>query len=72
VLIRGGYTRLEQSLIDAGHADAVDRERQALQDILHGPLTGIVERELGRPVETVMSAANDDPDLQVEIFVLGH
>lgn len=70
VLLRGGFTIAEQTLYEGGHQRSVRDSRHALQDTLEGRMTGIIEELAGRRVVAFMSASHQDPDLQVELFLL--
>ena len=70
VLLRGGFTIAEQTLYEGGHQKSVRDSRHALQDTLEGRMTDVIEEITGRKVVAFMSASHQDPDLQVELFVL--
>ena len=70
VVLRGGFTAVEQTLLDAGHTEAVLRQRQLFATVMRERFTAIVEAETGRPVSAHMSAGHQEPDLLAEIFVL--
>ena len=70
VLLRGGFTIAEQTLYEGGHQKSVRDSRHALQDTLQGRMTDIIEELTRRNVVAFMSASHQDPDLQVELFLL--
>jgi uncharacterized protein YbcI len=70
VVLGGGYTEAEQTLYERGRAEDVRAYRTALQDALSEDMAGEVEALTGRTVVAFMSTSHQDPDLQVEIFVL--
>ena len=70
VLLRGGYTLAEGTLFEAGRWLDVRTSRHAFQDTMEGRFSAELERMTGRQVHAFMSASHQDPDLQVEIFVL--
>ena len=70
ILLRGGFTLAEDTLFEAGKWLDVRASRHAFQDTMEGHFTGELERMTGRRVHAFMSASHQDPDLQVEIFVL--
>jgi uncharacterized protein YbcI len=70
VLLSGGYTAVEKTLIDAGKAEAVAEQRAALQDVLRPRFKQIIEEEIHREVVAFMSTTHQDPDLNAELFVL--
>jgi uncharacterized protein YbcI len=70
VILEGGYTRSEQTLLEHGHSNEVTQSRAAMQDSVEAELRAAVERILGRSVRSFMSANDPACDLQAEIFVL--
>ena len=69
-LLRGGFTRVEQTLREGGHGDDVIRQRMAFQDVMRDRFTEVVEDATGRRVIGFMSGNQQDPDMICEIFVL--
>lgn len=65
------YTAAERTLIAAGQAEHVRRTRALHQEALEGEYKATVERILRRPVIAFLSAAHVDPDVAVEVFLLG-
>lgn len=70
VLMRGGYSRLEDTLFEDGKFLDVRATRHAFQDTMEGRFTEVIERLTGREVAAFMSASHQHPDLQMEVFVL--
>jgi uncharacterized protein YbcI len=70
VLMRGGFSRLENTLFEDGKWLDVRRMRHTFQDTMEGRYTDVVERLTGREVAAFMSASHQRPDIQVEMFVL--
>jgi uncharacterized protein YbcI len=70
VLLRGGFTRVEETLMRDGRGEAVHRQRDAFQQVMHDRFIEVIEDELGRKVAAFMSTSHQDPDLLAEIFVL--
>ena len=70
VLLRGGFTIAEHTLYEGGHQKSVRDSRHALQDTLEGRMSDIIEELTPRKVVAFMSASHQDPDLQVELFLL--
>jgi uncharacterized protein YbcI len=70
VLLSGGYTQAEKTLIASGRQDVVSAQRAAFQDAMYPLFRQVVEEELRRPVIAFMSATHNDPDLNVELFIL--
>jgi len=69
-LLRGGFTRVEQTLLDGGRGTAVIEQRMAFQDVMRDRFTAVVEQATGRPVIGFMSGNQQDPDMICEVFVL--
>ena len=69
-LLRGGFTRLEQTLLEGGHGDDVIRQRMAFQQVMRTRFEQVVERATGRKVVGFMSGNQQDPDMICEVFVL--
>ena len=69
-VLRGGLTRAEQTLLAAGHPDAVRRGRHMLQSALREDFVEAVETLTGRRVIGFMSGNAPEADMSVEVFVL--
>jgi uncharacterized protein YbcI len=69
-LLRGGFTRVEQTLLEGGHGDDVISQRMAFQDVMRERFEQVVERATGRRVVGFMSGNQQDPDMICEVFVL--
>ena len=69
-LLRGGFTRVEQTLREGGHGDDVIRQRMAFQDVMRERFTTVVEDATGRQVIGFMSGNQQNPDMICEIFIL--
>src|SRR5256885_2465425 len=69
-LMRGGFTRAEETLIESGRADLVHEQRQGFQAALRHEFTGAISEITGRQVIAFMSNTHADPPLIVELFVL--
>ncbi len=70
VVMRGGLTTAERTLIDVGEEDKVREFRQVFQNQMALKLTGLVEELTGRKVLTYQSQIMFGPDRVVEMFVL--
>jgi uncharacterized protein YbcI len=70
VLMRGGFSRLENTLFEDGKLLDVRSMRHAFQDTMEGRFTEVIERLTGREVAAFMSASHQRPDLQMEVFIL--
>jgi uncharacterized protein YbcI len=69
-LLRGGFTRVEQTLLEGGHGDDVIRQRMAFQQVMRHRFEEVVEQATGREVIGFMSGNHQDPDMLCEVFIL--
>ncbi len=69
-VLRGGFTRVEQTLLDGGRGGAVIEQRMAFQEVMRHRFETVVERATGRPVIGFMSGNQQAPDMICEVFVL--
>ncbi len=69
-LLRGGFTAVEQTLLEGGHGDDVIRQRMSFQQVMRHRFEEVVERATGRKVIGFMSGNQQDPDMICEVFVL--
>ena len=69
-LLRGGFTRVEQTLLEGGRGDAVIHQRMEFQDLMRARFTQVVEDATGRTVVGFMSGNQQSPDLMCEVFIL--
>ena len=69
-LLRGGFTRVEQTLLEGGHGDDVIRQRMAFQEVMRERFEAVVEGATGRRVIGFMSGNQQDPDMICEVFIL--
>ncbi len=70
-VLRGGFTRVERTLMEGGREDSVVQQRMDFQDLMRGRFEKVVEDATGRRVIGFMSGNQQDPDLMCEVFVLG-
>jgi len=70
VLMRGGFSRAEETLLQEGRGDSVIRQRMDFQDVMKDRFIEVIEEELGRKVSGTMSGSHQHPDLIAEIFIL--
>jgi uncharacterized protein YbcI len=71
VVLEGGLTRNEETLLAAGREDVVRQYRLAFQEAVGPTATGAVEELTGRRVVGYHSQIVFDPVRAFEIFVLG-
>jgi uncharacterized protein YbcI len=70
-VLRGGFTRVEQTLMEGGREDSVIQQRMDFQDLMRRRFEKVVEDATGRTVIGFMSGNQQDPDLMCEVFILG-
>jgi uncharacterized protein YbcI len=69
IVMRGGLTRAEETMLESGHADHVRGFRQVFENEMRERLTTMVESITGRKVVNYQSQVLFDPDVIVEIFI---
>ncbi|HEY6729535.1 MAG TPA: DUF2294 domain-containing protein [Solirubrobacterales bacterium] len=69
-VLQGGFTRVEQTLLDGGRGAAVIEQRMAFQDLMRDRFNKVIEDATGRQVVGFMSGNQQDPDIMCEVFVL--
>ena len=69
VVMRGGLTTAEKTMLEFGKPDQVRQFRQLFENEMTDRLTEVVEQLTGRKVLNYQSQIMFDPDLVVEIFV---
>ncbi len=65
------YTKVEQTLIEAGRLDHVRDTRLLHQESLEEEYKGAAEAVLGRQVIAFVSATHVEPDVEIEVYLLG-
>jgi uncharacterized protein YbcI len=69
-LMRGGFTRVEQTLLEGGRTTAVIQQRMEFQEVMRDRFVAVIEDATGRRVVGFMSGNQQDPDMICEVFVL--
>jgi uncharacterized protein YbcI len=69
VVMRGGITEAERTMLDAGEADAVRAFRQRFENVMTSRMIGTIENLTERKVLNCQSQVLFDPDVVIEIFV---
>ena len=69
-LMRGGFTRVEQTLLEGGRTTAVIQQRMEFQEVMRERFIDVIEGATGRRVVGFMSGNQQDPDMICEVFVL--
>ena len=69
-VLRGGFTRVEQTLLDGGRGPAVIRQRMEFQELMRDRFVAVIEGATGRRVIGFMSGNQQHPDMMCEVFIL--
>jgi uncharacterized protein YbcI len=69
-LLRGGFSRVEQTLLEGGRGSAVIQQRMEFQELMRERFVAVIERATGRRVIGFMSGNQQDPDIMSEVFIL--
>jgi uncharacterized protein YbcI len=69
-LLRGGFTRVEQTLLEGGRGPAVIQQRMEFQELMRERFVAVIERATGRRVIGFMSGNQQHPDIMCEVFIL--
>jgi uncharacterized protein YbcI len=69
IVMRGGMTTAEKTMLQFGQQDQVRQFRQLFENEMTERLTDMIERLTGRTVLTYQSQVMFDPDVVVEMFV---
>ncbi|MBV9820032.1 MAG: DUF2294 family protein [Solirubrobacterales bacterium] len=69
-LLRGGFTSVEQTLLEGGRGAAVIEQRMAFQEVMRARFESVIERATSRRVVGFMSGNQQQPDMICEVFVL--
>jgi len=69
-LLRGGFSRVEQTLFEGGRGASVIQQRMDFQDLMRGRFEDVISRATGRRVIGFMSGNQQDPDMMCEVFIL--
>ena len=69
-ILRGGFTRVEETLLEGGRGAAVIGQRMEFQELMRDRFEAVVEAATGRKVIGFMSGNQQDPDMICEVFIL--
>jgi uncharacterized protein YbcI len=69
-MLRGGFSRVEQTLLEGGRGAAVIQQRMEFQELMRPRFEAVIEQATGRKVIGFMSGNQQHPDLMCEVFVL--
>ncbi|MBA2506571.1 MAG: DUF2294 family protein [Thermoleophilaceae bacterium] len=70
-ILRGGFSRVEQTLLDGGRGSAVIGQRMEFQEVMRERFEEVIRTATGRPVIGFMSGNQQHPDMMCEVFILG-
>jgi uncharacterized protein YbcI len=69
-LLRGGFSRVEQTLLEGGRGASVIAQRMEFQELMRERFVAVIEQATSRPVIGFMSGNQQDPDIMCEVFIL--
>jgi uncharacterized protein YbcI len=69
-VLRGGFTRVEQTLLEGGRGAAVIQQRVEFQELMRQRFEEVIEHATGRQVIGFMSGNQQHPDMMCEVFIL--
>ena len=69
-VLRGGFSRVEQTLLEGGRGLAVIHQRMEFQDLMRERFEAVIEGATGQRVIGFMSGNQQDPDMMCEVFIL--
>jgi uncharacterized protein YbcI len=69
-VLRGGFTRVEETLLEGGRGAAVIGQRMEFQELMRDRFEAVVEEATGCRVIGFMSGNQQDPDMMCEVFIL--
>jgi uncharacterized protein YbcI len=69
-LLRGGFSRVEQTLLAGGRGSSVIQQRMDFQELMRDRFESVIEHATGRRVIGFMSGNQQDPDIMCEVFIL--
>jgi len=69
-LLRGGFSQVEQTLLEGGRGAAVIQQRMEFQDLMRDRFEAVIQRATGREVIGFMSGNQQGPDIMCEVFIL--
>lgn len=70
-ILWNGFTTVERTLLSRGENRAVEAFRRTFQGTMEEHFTEVVEDATGRRVRAYMNQVHADPDMALEMFVLG-
>lgn len=70
VVLRGGFTTVEETLVREGEEDTVHHMRRSFQKTMAQQFRAVVENATGRRIESYMSQIHASQGVAVEVFIL--
>jgi uncharacterized protein YbcI len=69
-VLRGGFSRVEETLLEGGRGAAVIQQRMEFQELMRQRFEQVIETATGRRVIGSMSGNQQHPDMMCEVFIL--
>ncbi len=69
-VLRGGFSRVEQTLLEGGRGESVIQQRMDFQDLMQARFEAVIQDATGRRVIGFMSGNQQEPDMMCEVFIL--
>jgi uncharacterized protein YbcI len=69
-VLRGGFSRVEQTLLEGGRGAVVIRQRLEFQELMRERFEAVIAQATGRRVIGFMSGNQQEPDMMCEVFIL--
>jgi uncharacterized protein YbcI len=69
-VLRGGFSRVEETLLAGGRGQAVIQQRMEFQEVMRERFAKVIENATGKRVIGFMSGNQQDPDLMCEVFIV--
>jgi uncharacterized protein YbcI len=69
-VLRGSFSRAEQTLLEGGRGSIVIQQRMEFQHLMRERFEAVIERATGRRVISFMSGNHQHPDMICDVFVL--
>jgi uncharacterized protein YbcI len=69
-VLRGGFSRVEETLLAGGRGPAVIQQRMEFQELMRQRFEEVIEHATGRRVIGFMSGNQQHPDMMCEVFIL--
>jgi uncharacterized protein YbcI len=69
-VLRGGFSRVEQTLLEGGRGNVVIQQRMEFQELMRERFESVIADATGRRVIGFMSGNQQEPDMMCEVFIL--